>query len=386
MSFSESPFTDNNNNYPLDQSAETNDSIESTTNIKSKEVIPETIQTEKKQKLPKLGLWSRFQGFRSIEEKNIYNKIKQNIQKKKIDEATNTIKKAEQDFPDSKKIKKLSKQIQTLQKKAEQKDTNVFTEVFDEKKSEKNIIDNIVNQQHEEKNIFPKDKNLNAQNSSFLTQKTTPELINNEENLPKSSINFSKIVGTLLIIVCLIAYGYLYIENDPQNNILTIAKIENTGKKLFNLEKKQSQIQNDIKIIQQEISNLKNNTEAKQLRSKLEKIIKERIVWSDLLKEIQQVTSQTPTLQVNGLSYYNYTGNAKTQTMTISGEVQHERMFTLIANLVDTINKHPRFYDFIHRNFSKGSINKESTKYKQGVSISFKFLTDSELDNKKTTK
>lgn len=91
-----------------------------------------------------------------------------------------------------------------------------------------------------------------------------------------------------------------------------------------------------------------------------------RIRWSDVIKEIESRTIAVDKYYNNnsfdtygGIRYTNYDFDSKTKKITISGDTKRfdTTNFTVIANLIDELNRSPIFKDTEMRSFSKsGSI------------------------------
>jgi len=98
----------------------------------------------------------------------------------------------------------------------------------------------------------------------------------------------------------------------------------------------------------------------------IQKIKLNRIRWSDVIKEIETRTIAVDKYYNNnsydtygGIRYTNYDFDSKTKKITISGDTKRfdTTNFTVIANLIDELNRSPIFEDTEMRSFSKsGSI------------------------------
>lgn len=103
----------------------------------------------------------------------------------------------------------------------------------------------------------------------------------------------------------------------------------------------------------------------------IQKIKMDRIRWSDVIKEIETRTIAVDKYYNNnyyedygGIRYTNYDFDSKTKKVTISGDTKRldTTNFTVIANLIDELNRSPIFKDTEMRSFSKtGSIEEGFT-------------------------
>lgn len=106
--------------------------------------------------------------------------------------------------------------------------------------------------------------------------------------------------------------------------------------------------------------------ELKSPESKLLVINKERLLWSKIIKEIENATREVDpefgsTEQF--IEYSNYNFNARSEQITVTGQIGTEdsKTFSQIANLIDAIEINPYFSAVKTRSFTKNSVIEEIT-------------------------
>lgn len=121
----------------------------------------------------------------------------------------------------------------------------------------------------------------------------------------------------------------------------------------------------------------------------IQEIKDKRIKWSDIINELKLRTMAVDSYynenfynEIGGIRYTSYTFDSSGPKIEIVGETKRidTLNFTMIANLIDELNKSKLFKDAAMRNFSKsGSLD---SGYTASLKLSLGLTTDAEKDSK----
>jgi len=122
--------------------------------------------------------------------------------------------------------------------------------------------------------------------------------------------------------------------------------------------------------------------------SVLSNIKSTRMHWAEIVNEIEKATKNVDTLyntgfyeELGGIQYNSYDFNAKSGKIIISGKVKKDdgSTFSLIANLIDALEKSDMFVNVDNRSYPKSGSEDEG--YTSSFRIEFNIQTDGKITN-----
>jgi len=306
----------------------------------------------------------------NMPEKSEKNVVKDNTSEK---EAKATKSDGKEITKETKKPGFLKKLFHTSEAKAESKKEsgpqNMFTKLFKEKKAEPtSIIETIVQQQDAKKSIQKQKTKDSAIFDKALSTKPKEE---KHKNTKKVFLNF---LIFLIIATVLSTFAFFASALDSENRLLSLFRIKNIGSELKKSSEEKVKIQKSIVNIKKEISALEKNAEIENIKKTILNIQKRRVAWTEVLKEVQLTIAKVPQSFRNDFVFNNYSGDLKDNTIQVSGTAKNEKVFTLVADLLDKIEENENFYNADFRRFSKSPDKEEASLFQSNVQLKFNFL------------
>lgn len=168
---------------------------------------------------------------------------------------------------------------------------------------------------------------------------------------------------------------------DSKPNVVEIRLIENVLRLVENRSFRQTLLAQDLgKISEEAFSGMlaKIREEGSDELSAIDKVKEKRIDWGSVISDIHAVTTKADPFYgqglfktVGGFLFSSYRFDAKTGRISISGLTKRSdsKIFSAIAELVDAIEKSPKFKDIEFRSFTKSK--DESGDYSSSVNLDF---------------
>ena len=208
---------------------------------------------------------------------------------------------------------------------------NIFTKLFGKKaeteKSTGSIIETIVAQSVKEKKI-------------------SREVVKKDSETGEGLLKFSNMFLRFSIVFMIIAAGFFYIFNiDESNMILNMAGKENNALILKNAAAELQKAEENKLKVEKEIDKYKKGYE-NEYKATIDKIIKDRMDWPDLIKKLNEVTESV--YEKNALAQYvqynNYSYDVEKGALTVSATLSDPlgKNLTKLAELEEAFTYYPK--------------------------------------------
>lgn len=168
---------------------------------------------------------------------------------------------------------------------------------------------------------------------------------------------------------------------DQKPNLSEIRLIENVSRLAENKSFRQTLLAQDLgKISEEAFSGMltKIREQGSDELSAIDKVKAQRINWGEVISDVHAVTTKADPYYgqglfktVGGFLFSSYRLDAKSGRISVSGLTKRSdsKTFSVIAELVDAIEKSPKFKDIDFRSFSKSK--DESGDYSSSVNLEF---------------
>lgn len=176
-----------------------------------------------------------------------------------------------------------------------------------------------------------------------------------------------------LLLVAGVSYFTVF---DAQNRVLGLVGVSNVGGELENLRQKKVNFEAEIAKISNETSEVKQNSALQAVIDITEDLQQERIAWSKMLQEIEVAVASVPQDFLDDIIFRQFAANAKDKRFGIIAAMKNEKVFTLMANLVDVLEDHKDFHNVDFQEFSKEKFedgDPDIHEYTSDVKVFFQF-------------